>query len=319
MKAIRCHLIVTAVVAMSVGMSYGEDQAEDKKSSVPPAFPQVLLSRNSQPRYTAINLDSLQNQVAYVLFDGDVTNTYKRVFVWSPGHEKYGAKPVSSLLSDETGVYCSIKTKSQVGEEGSITTWTLKYRSETHGQQYKDYKTGEMVTKDKKLVPRFYFTVDLQRGPARRADRQAGKYPLDIGISGRLSVSDSWEKLPAVAEPWKYVYCSMSRKPTYDKKRGFLRCKGHLRYHRSRWNTFPITIRNLPEDSRVSVEIAPYLEDPVYSNELGVAEIFLGHTDVDLPYGWYSIGWEFKSEFFNARGLNQSSHSWPFAFPPPAR
>ena len=198
-----------------------------------------------------------------------------------------------------------------------MTSWTFKYQAETHGQTHTDYKTGVTTTNEDLLLPRFYFTVDLKRGPARRAERKGGKYPLDIGIDGRLRIADAWENLPPLAEPWKNVYCNISREPHHGAKRGYLRCKGHLRYWYDRYSS-AVAVRSLPDDSRVHLEIAPYLEEPVFSKELGVDQIFLNHIDIDIPYGWYRTLWTFKSEFFEARGLNGNSDDWPFAFRPPS-
>jgi hypothetical protein len=110
----------------------------------------------------------------------------------------------------------------------------------------------------------------------------------------------------------------MSRDSIYDKNRGYLRCKAHLRFHLNRHNAFPVVIRSLPADSRVHMELAPYLKETSFKRDFAMNEIFLNHFDVEIPYGWYRIDWEFASEFFGAKALGGSSDSWPFAFPPPS-
>jgi hypothetical protein len=289
-----------------------------KRKDIPEEFPQVNLSGKSQPRYVAIDLDSLKTQAAYLLFDGDVTNGYERMYIWSPGHPKFGKKPMVYRIEKETQSYTSITTESEVGKIGAETKWTIKYQPEMHGHSYTDYKTGKLIQQAATLVPCFYFEVDLKRGPARRIERKGGKYPLDVGIKGRLYVTDKWENMLPTEAPWTKVYCSISRVPNYDKRRSFLRCQGHLQYHHDRWNSFPCTVRALPDDTRVHLEIAPYLEKPIYERNLRDEEIFIKPADIDVPHGWYRIMFTFTNEFFKADGLGQNSDSWPFAFPPPS-
>jgi hypothetical protein len=288
-----------------------------KRTDIPDHFPKVPLAQHSQPRYVAIDLDSIKSQVAYLLFDGDVTNGYDRVFVWSPGHEKFGKKPIAFRHEEETKAYTAITTESVEGKIGAETKWSIRYTPETHGSSYRDYKTGKMVQNASVLVPCFYFSLDLKRGPARHSERKGGKYPLDITIGGRLYVADEWEKMLPTEAPWTKVYCSLSREPNYDKRRGFLRCKAHLQYWHDRWNTYPCTVRSLPDDTRVHIEVAPYLEKPIYEKDLKEDDIFMKPIDIDVPYGWYRVMFTFKSEFFKADGLNQNSDGWPMAFPHP--
>jgi hypothetical protein len=292
--------------------------APPRRTDIPASFPKVNLSHGSEPRYMLIEMDSLKSQPAFLLFDGNLKDGYEHLFVWSPGDDKYGKKPISYRLEKETQDYTSFSSESQSNKVAAETRWTIKYRPETHGSSYRDYKTGKMIEGKPTLLPCFYFEVELQRGPANRMERKGGKWPLDISIPGRLYVVDDWQKLPPAEAPWTKVYCSISRDVTYGRKGGVLHCQGHLHYWHDRWNNFACTIKSLPDDTRVQLEVAPYLEKPIYAEDLKTEEIFLKPHDVDVPYGWYRILFTFKSAFFKADGLNQNSDAWPFAFPPPA-
>ena len=305
----KCLAALAFLLAGPVGSAVGED------TNILAQYPEVILSAGSKPRYTVIDLDYKKGQPAYLLFDGDVTNGYKRMFVWSPGHEKYN-EPVVARLREETQTYREITTESVEGDEAAVTTWTIKYRPETHGHTYRDYKTGELIEREPTLQAIFYFNVDLQVGPARRVDRKAGKYPFDIGIPGRFGTSDSWAKRPAIHQPWKIAYCTLSRTPKYDRKDPYIQCKAGLRFYSDRWNHFPVTVRQLPEGTAVKITIAPYLEQPVFERSYPVEEIFYLDIDIDIPFGWYRIVWEFQCDFFKANPLHANSDDYPMAFGP---
>ncbi len=282
----------------------------------PAAFPEVTLGKRSEPRYAAIELDSrVGGQVAYLLFDGTVSNGYDRVLVWSPGHEKYG-KPVSLTGDSATGAFRPIVNESATERQKSLTTWNLRYRPENRGHNYMDYKSGQMVTNETRLTAIFYFSVDIQRGPARAADR-GGRWPLDISIPGRLSVSGSWEKCPAPYAPWAHTYSTLSRTPVYERGRGFIRVRGGLRYWQDRWNNFPCVVRSVPEDTRVTIRLNQWLGKPAHHEAYRMEEIYDKDVEIAVPYGWYTLTWDFKSEFFSAPPLHANSEAWPFAFPPP--
>lgn len=314
--------VLAAVLVGSVQGQNGETTSSSAKKAGPVRpknFPDVKLAEGSNPRYCQVKLNSLSEQVAYILFDGNLANGYRGMYIWSPGHEEYD-EPQYKLRDDQTGNYRPFKGEHIAGDVASITTWTIRYRTATQGGSYVDYATGKTITRKRRRVARFYFNVDLRQGPARRSDREAGKYPVDIGMSGYLPASDSWEDMPAILAPWENTYCSMSRQPVYDKGEGYLRCKAHLRFHRYRGHRgggSRVTIRNLPENAKVHMEIAPYLGETIYERNFTMEEIFMNHYDVRIPYGWYRMDWAFESDFFGAQSIGHNSDNRPFAFSPP--
>ena len=163
-------------------------------------------------------------------------------------------------------------------------------------------------------VARFYFVVDIQRGP----DTRTGGWPLDIGVPGRLPASDTWDKCPAPQAPWKIAYCTLSRSPVHERGTSVLRCKAGLRFWSHRWNNFDCIIRSLPEDTRVTVRITPWLEDEIFNQAYTVDEIFHDNVDIGIPYGWYVMTWGLTSKYFNSPPLGANSESRPLAFSRPA-
>jgi len=125
--------------------------------------------------------------------------------------------------------------------------------------------------------------------------------PLDITIPGRLSVSTTWEKLPGALMPWRDLRFWMDVAPSHKRGQGIIKFRGHLRYHSHGWQT--CRVRSLPEGSGVQLSIRPYMDPPVYSNLLTVAQVFEKPFPVELPYGWYNFRWG-----ITCSGLTVRSH-----------
>jgi hypothetical protein len=311
----------SGIAALLVTFAPGVTAAEAKKPPARPAmYPRVILHNGSEPRYVAIELDSRDpSRVAYLLFDGSVERGgYDRMYVWSPGHEDFD-KPVRLKKRDEDNSFREIKTESTHEGELSRTVWNIRAVVEMHGNSHTDYRTGAVTKTDARPVPRFYFVADIRRGPARRKDRVAGKWPLDLGMPGWLSVSDSWETCPAPYGPWKQTYCTLSRSPTYERGTGFIKCKAGLRFYASRWNNGNCIVRAMPEDTRLTVKAGRYLEKDVFTETYTMKESFFDGFEIGVPYGWYRINWTLKNRYFEAPPLHPNSDAWPMAFPRPVR
>lgn len=287
---------------------------------VPEEFPEVALSAGSKPRYTALALDEEIDQVAYVLFDGNVTDGYRKIYVWIPGDPKY-KNPVAIRTTAEGNNFPpfertqSVKDKDK--DKASIS-WRLAWRTRRSGGKRTrvDYATGKTTTTTSKVVTYavFPFTVDYAYGRHTGLARGSSKAPLDISIHGELRVSDTWEELPKALAPWKKVYFNMTRTAQYEKEKGRLLFKGRLLHSHHR----PCTVRSLPEDTEIILSINPYLEAPVYSNMLSVAEAFADGVGVELPYGWYRYRWSFKCNGLKVSPSYYRQHYWPIPFSNPA-
>lgn len=317
----RLHWVSLAVVWMLASWAPFSSAEEKKAPARPAMYPRVILYNGSEPRYVAIELDSRDpSKVAYLLFDGSVERDdgYDRMYVWSPGHEEFD-KPVRFKRSNEDNTFRSIKTESTHGDEASRTIWTMRSAVEMDGSSHVDYRTGTETKTEARAVPRFYFVADIRRGPARRMDRVAGKWPLDLGMPGRLSVSDSWESCPAPYGPWKQAYCTLSRSPTYERGTGFIRCKAGLRFYASRGNNGNCIVRAMPEDTRLTVRAGRYLEKDVFEETYTMKASFFDGFDIDVPYGWYRINWTLKNRYFEAPPLSPNTDTWPMSFARPSK
>lgn len=267
--------------------------------AAPPArFPDVPLSPGSRPMYAFLGADSWTNRIAYVLFDGNLSNGYSRAYVWAPDFSRY-EKPLLLKRVDERG-FEPFSIVSTNGEGlGAAVTWSLAWSVETHGRaagshQVFDYVTGQMKTVN---VPAqaassnvvFGYRLNYRQGPPM-AVGSSGPVPLELNTSGRLGVLAVWSNIPSAGvSPWRGVSFSMAPKLSHERAGPRLAFTCVVSGGGN-----PLQFVSMPESSEVTLMITPYMEKPVVSNTVSAAEAFSKGMAVDVPYGWYNNRFLFR-------------------------
>ncbi len=259
----------------------------------PKAYPDVALSAGSQPRYGAVAMDAWKSKVAYLLFDGNVSNGYARVYVWIPGDAKYG-RPVAfgSPGGSRFGPF-----QVQVENEGEISRVAWILAAQKHAQTggthtHFDYATGKATTVTRQAWERVNFsgTANLARGEKMDMVGQS-EFPLDITVGGGLQVFGEWKDVGAPYAAWEHLNYRVGGRPEAGpEEKGRLVLTGVLN----------AKVRSLPEEAVVEVKVQPYLEDPIVTATYGVDELARG-IPVSAPYGWYTISWKLDCEWLTGR------------------
>ena len=292
------HLRLALCIGM-LGTAFSMVGAENEK---PKEYPDMPLAEGAKPRYAALAVDAWNSKVAYILFDGNVKDGYRKMYVWIPGDPKYGS-PLA-MTSTDSNNFGPFTILSSHDRQNSSVSWKLTSdkRTWTSGgtRTSVDYVTGKEVTSSTPVETHadsvFTFQVDYALGSSTST---AKKFPLDISISDGLSTSESWEKVPPPLTPWETRSFSMSATPVPGDgdKEGQLHFKGQ----------FNCTVRSLPEDAEVTLVVRPYMEPPIYSNTVSAAEAFGNGVSVSVPYGWYNFFWIFQCNGLKASSQGQHS------------
>lgn len=316
-RRIAGAVCLAAVLAAARGGPAKAAEGDAAKGGRPERFPEVKLSKRSVPRYMAIELSPYESQVAYLLFDGDPTNGYDYVYVWIPGDKKYD-EPKRLRSNKETNTFKLIEHESRQGDEMAQLGWQIRWQHERHGgYDRRDYLTGKMEEIELVLGAHFYFALDYRRGPASRAERRGGKFPLDILIPGRMHVASEWEEMRPPLRPWDRLYYYMTREETREKAQASIHFKGQLRYHYSWWDTHGCTVRSLPGDMEIKLHVKPYLEDPIVERDVTKEEAFGPGVTVTVPYGWYAYDWTIESSLLPLKTLTKENYRvQPLSRPP---
>jgi len=265
----------------------------------PEKFPDVDLMAGSMPRYAAITVDAWTKETAYILFDGNTDKGYNRLYFWVPGHIKYN-RPVKK---NDTGdkAFAPFDFFSTGDGQQAVIEWELKWGLRSYGpHKWFDYLRGVWVEVDAEVTksPYFLYRCNYARARGTVRSRSTSAFPLSLGIDGEFTVSDSWEDLPPAIAPWERMHFYMARQQVVEGKKGRLHFMGKLQHWAvHRW--WDVVIRAFPVDTAISLSINPYLDPPVYSNNITVAEAFETGVDVELPYGWYEYKWDFKCDGVN--------------------
>ena len=257
------------------------------------AFPSVPLAAGSEPRCAALRIDPFANRNAYVLFDGNVKDGYGRMYIWSPDEPRY-ATPQAVAVAEQNR-FPALTFQSAVEREAAVVSWQIVWQKAKGGEggNYFDYVTGKTVERERREFDyvNFYFQTDYARGPKEEAVNAKPAWPLDVTMRGDLGTPGSPTNLPPSLAPWEHLNYYMAVKPYYgEKSKAGLAFVGKLNYGGQE-----CVVRSLPKDTEVRLVVAPYLEAPIRSNALTRAEALGAEgTKVDLPYGWYDLGWEFN-------------------------
>ncbi len=284
----------------------------------PDQFPTVPLSPLSEPRYTVLMLDAWTGRVAYALFDGSLSNGYRRLYLWSPADPRFTTP--KAYVADEAGNFGPIETVTSSSNREASVAWTLGWRRAGGAQigTY-DYMTGKAGKRDIPFYSIFPFTADYTYATKPMS---SGKPLLDLGIVGGLYVSSAWTNLPVPQAPWWHLGYYMSSSNLEVKGKSALRLTSVLGHYTPHYGWRNCTIRALPKSAVISLAVTEYMGALVYTNTLTLAEAFGAGVTVEMPYGWYDIVWDFDSEGIGVRArldYNVRMNPYPFAKPVPER
>jgi hypothetical protein len=269
------------------------------KDKLPEKFPPVALAPNSSPRYLTVESDLWTNKPAFLLFDGDVTNGYRRLYVWSPENPEF-AKPVALNVGEKNRFesFRLLAHNPSNANDSAVMAWAFGWTARTSGAAASsatvfDYVEGKMVTVSRAAVatavqPIFWFNVTFRRGPrASVTGSGSGQAPLDLVITGEAgSGVPSWSNVTAGgAAPWNRLTLGMPFKSLPDKRdkeKEKLAFTAALYY-----GNYPCQIMSLPKESTITLTLNPYMEPPLFSNTLSAIEVFSKGITAEIPYGWY--------------------------------
>ena len=306
---------LTALVAWTIA---GPALAAPAAAAKPDRFPAVPLSPLSEPRYSVVMLDTWTTRVAYVMFDGSLSNGYRRMYLWAPEDPRFTTPKAYS--ADEAGNFGPIETVTSSSNREASVGWTLGWRragGSTIGTY--DYMTGKSGKRDIPFYSVFPFTADYTYGAKPLS---SGKPLVDLGIAGGLYVSSAWTNLPVAQAPWWHLGYYMSSSNLEVKGKSALRLTSVLGHYTPYYGWRNCTIRALPKTAVISLSVTEYMGPVVYTNTLTLAEAFGAGVTVEMPYGWYDIVWDFDCEGMGVRprlDANVRMNPYPFAKPAPAR
>jgi hypothetical protein len=271
---------ILLVFFMTTALSFGQ-QAAKKPGERPAAFPKVDLSPGSVPYYARVRLDVDTNDVGYVLFDGNVSNGYERIYFWSPDDSAFRT-PKVFRYNAETKRFGPVRFSPKNDKDDVKLDWYFGWARHGGAYEHTDYLTGQTVKGNSPIYPRFYFYCDYVRQPRSGA---RGESLVDITIQGDMNAS-VWTNMPAPLEPWHTLNFFMGVKIVREKDASLARFDGRLNY-----GDTPCIVRSLPKESTCMLSISPYMGSPVYSNDVPWSDALLKGVIVKLDYGWYDMTW----------------------------
>jgi hypothetical protein len=247
----------------------------------PKAFPRVDLQPGSIPYYAPVMLDTDTNAFGYVLFDGNVSNGYDRIYFWSPDDPSYRT-PKMFRYNAETKRFGPVKFSPRHSKDDIKLDWWFGWGRRGGAYEHFDYFSGKTVKGVGAVYPVFVFYCDYLRQPRGGA---RGESLVDITIIGEVNAS-VWTNMPVALQPWHTLNYYMSVKLVREKDNTLAHFAGHLNYGNSRCE-----VRSLPRDTVCTLVVAPYMGKSVYTNDLAWDEALIKGVDVKLEYGWYDLTW----------------------------
>lgn len=270
----------------------------------PKNFPRVDLSPGSIPYYSAVMLDVETNQIGYIMFDGNVSNGYDRLYFWVPDDMNYRT-PKTLRLNSETKRFGPVKFQPRHGKDDIRIDWSFTWGRSGGSYDSFDYMTGKSRRINAGIYPRFYFSCDYARQP-----RGGGRTDnlVDITIPGEIGGASIWTNLPAPLEPWHTLNYYMAKKLVRDKDNTLVHFNGVLNYGGHRCE-----VRSLPRETVCTLMVIPYMEKPTYSNDMGWAEAFVNGIELKLEYRWYDFYWNIACPGLNVYPrLDYDVRGFPF-------
>jgi hypothetical protein len=266
-----CAFILPAVWVMGAGKTVPER---------PKSFPKVDMASGSVPFFAAIMLDVQTNQIGYIMFDGNMTDGYDRLFFWVPDDMNYRT-PKSYKLNAETKRFGPIKFRPKHDQDDIDIEWSFTWAKQGPYDHF-DYASGKTI-KQGATYPRFWFSCDYANKPRSAGARTDAR--VDITIPGEISAS-VWTNMPAALQPWHTLNYYMSVKLLREKDNTLGHFEGLLNYGDHR-----VVVRTMPKETICTLVVAPYMGKPVYSNDLSWSEALVTGVNLKLDYGWYDMNW----------------------------
>jgi len=253
----------------------------------PAAFPKVPLLPGSIPYYASVMVDVETNQIGYVMFDGNVSNGYERLYFWVPDAAAFRT-PKVFRLNAETRRFGPVEFKSRHDRDEIRIGWSFSAGRGGGAYSHFDYLTGTTRKGTSVINPVFNFQCDYQRQP--RSGARPSPSLVDITIPGNLGAT-AWTNMLKALEPWHTLNYYMTTRLVRDKNHALVRFSGVLNYAHNQ----AVTVRALPRETVCTLVVAPYQERPVYSNDMAWAEAIGAGVEVKLDYGWYDLEWNMTS------------------------
>jgi hypothetical protein len=282
---------VAVLALLAVQSAFGA--ADSPPSKKPKEFPPVAGIGKSVS-YATVSLDTWTSRVAYLLVEGNTTSGFTRVFAWIPGDARMG-RPVEWKTKATEGNpniwnFGELENKGSEGEEKIRMAYRFYTVKESHGagtQTTMDYVTGKAVTRNwgaatyHRLLYSFSFGYAYGTAPSASMD---GGYPLEIGSNGGdVRLYAAWEQVPPPGGGPGHAI--IRAKHTVQESRDPKRARVLVQFE----DFAGAAIKKAPTDLTVSLIVAPYMGEPVYSNSVPLNDFMKTGFDVDLPYGWYSF------------------------------
>lgn len=288
-------------------------------SAVPKKFPDVPLMPGSKPRYTVLGVNPWTNAAAFVMFDGNLSNGYKRAYVWIPEDPDFD-KPVA-LNVDDTRRFAPFSVSATNGSDAATISWTLSWGTNTTGggggtRTEVDYITGKSRTVTVAAQPIshsviFGFALNYRYGPAATVLPAGSKAPLELVISSTLGAPASWSNVTGAAHaPWNQLTLAMAAKRAPEKSGIKMNLAGQLLYGGGN----SCRIVSLPPESTLTLMVSPYMDPPVYSNTVPGIE-GMRNTEIFIPYGWHTMRYALRAP--GIRPAGGGADLAPYSKPPP--
>ncbi len=275
---------IAVAVMLAAGQAVGDSATR---------FPDVPLIEGSETRYAVLTIDEAGELPVFILFDGNPEADYNRAYVWMPGHPRFGRPQAMNRGADGTFPPLTIPP----GENANVeTTWQLTAAIQARGAReertvtQQDYMTGRTVTQRvaaqaASTYAIFGFRVRYRHAGPYARSLATSSAPLDVMIQGSLPVTPEWDSRGGPLAPWRNLHTGISmtqERLEDDRNHGNLIFGVTAHYAH---NTVQFTA--IPENARIKLEVFPYLEDPIFAEELPAQRLLAGAFPVKVPYGWY--------------------------------
>jgi hypothetical protein len=267
-------------------------QEAKARARKPKEFPAVSVAKGVPVVYSAVPLDTWTGKVAYLLIEGSVTSGYTRVFAWIPGSTRFGKpmewKPKGVEGNPNAWFFGELENRDSEGDEKIEMTWrfnTVQEGRAAGSDTVFDYATGKTTARNWGAATWHNMTYSAKVGYAcgnRPSGSMDGSLPLEMTWNTSLPLYDTWANVPEQGV-WSHatILAKYSVQETRDPKKGRLLCQ-FAGYQ-------DVTVQKAPPEIAVGLVVAPYMEAPVYTNSLSIADFVKTGFDLDIPYGWYSL------------------------------
>lgn len=273
----------------------------------PDAFPSVTLAGESIPRFAIFRADPWGKNNIYLLFDGEVTNGYNRMYVWVPEHRQFD-RP-TAMTANADGWFPEMRFEETHDGQRSEVTYRFRFTRQTqrHGGPARsastrtefDYLTGQTRTISVParpatpvrivMTPVFSMTCNFMR------DRSplGGPNRLAVSLSGHIGSVAKFEDLKGASAPWQNVRfnAAIQRDQHTNPHEAILSIRGSVNYG----GHGRCVIQALPTGFMdVTVDVNPYMKQPLFSRVLDGMDLIRDGGEANVPFGWYTASWRVK-------------------------